>query len=339
MTDRVVTELPVDQIELDKSNPRISKYLEMYGEKVTAEQISLALGVGDSQADGSGTTFQSLKASIRTYGGIIHPILVNRTSDGRLVVIEGNTRVAIYKEFREKKIPGNWDTITSIVYDLMSQTEIDGIRLQAHLVGPRAWDPYSKAKYIDLLRNSKHLTLKQIVDYCGGREREVADYIEAYEVMESSYRKQLDSDDEFDPTRFSAFVELQRPSVKQAIVNTGFTLDDFARWVKEHRIHPLNTVRQLPRILGNPKSRKIFLSQTARGAIQEALKVLEAAPTEVSLKDASLLQLAESIFNKILKIEWGQLQSLKADPQASEAQALLEARDQLVQLCKEFESE
>jgi len=34
----------------------------MYGEKVTAEQISLALGVGDSQTDGSGTTFQSLKS-------------------------------------------------------------------------------------------------------------------------------------------------------------------------------------------------------------------------------------------------------------------------------------
>jgi len=56
---------------------------------------------------------------------------------------------------------------------------------------PKSVGPIFQAKYIDLLRNSKHLTLKQIVDYCGGREREVADYIEAYEVMESSYRKQL----------------------------------------------------------------------------------------------------------------------------------------------------
>jgi len=335
--NREIVELPIKDIELDKDNPRIAKFLEIYGGEIPAEQIALALGVGDSQLDNTGTTFQSLKASIRTYGGIIHPILVNKVEDGRYVVIEGNTRVAIYKEFKDKGIPGNWDTIITIVYDSMSQEQIDAIRLQTHLVGPRPWNPYSKAKYLDHLRNTEHLTLKQIIDYCGGREKEVNDYIEAYLVMESVYKDQLESDDEFDHSRFTAFVELQRPSVMQAIVNSGFGLKDFARWVIDHKIHPLYTVRQLPRILRNPKSRQIFIKHKGRGAVQEALKVLEAPPTEVGLKDASLAQLAEAIFNKILNLPYSQLQSLKADPEGAEVQALFEARDQLIDLCNDIE--
>ena len=171
-----VMELPIEDIELDKNNPRIAKWVEMHGDDIPAAQIALALGVGDSQADDSATTFQSLKASIRTNGGIIHPILVNREQSGKYVVIEGNTRVAIYKEFKEDKVPGNWEVITAMVYDSMTNEEIDSIRLQAHLVGPRPWDPYSKAKYLEFLSNSEHLTLKQIVDYCGGREGEVKDF-------------------------------------------------------------------------------------------------------------------------------------------------------------------
>ena len=334
----VIRELSIENIELDRRNPRIAKFLEMYGDNITAENIYLALGVGDSQVDSSGTTFQALKASIRTSGGIIYPIIVNKEDTERLVVIEGNTRVAIYKEFKEKKVRGNWDTITAMVYDSMTQEEIDSIRLQTHLVGPRPWDPYSKAKYLEYLRNSEHLTLKQIVDYCGGREKEVLDYIEAFEDMENYYRTQLESDDEFDATRFSAFVELQRPIVKQAIIKGGFTLKDFAKWVIEHKIHPLNTVRQLPRVLAHPKSKKIFM-EYGRGAVQEALKVLETPITDMLLKDASLVHLAKEVFNRILNLPFRELQNLKAERESVEVQTLLEARDQLIDLCKDIESE
>jgi hypothetical protein len=331
--------ISIEEIELDKDNPRIAKYLEMYGDNISPEQIALALGAGDSSVDSSGgTTFRSLKASIRTNGGIINPILVNKLPDGRLRVIEGNTRVAIYKDFKEKGIPGNWDTIPAMVYESMNQKEINAIRLQAHLVGPRAWDPYSKAKYLNFLRNSEHLTYNQIVDYCGGREKEVADYIEAYEEMESNYRPLLESDDQFDPTRFSAFVELQRPRVKEAIINSGFTFRDFSRWIIEHKIDPLNTIRQLPLVLENPKSKEIFL-KGGRRSIQEALRVLESPAPDAILKNASLTQLAQAIFDRILNLPYGDLKSYKFNKDSNEVQILFEAKDQLIELCKDIDSE
>jgi len=338
MTSKYETgEVPIEDIELDKSNPRIAKWIEMHGDDIPDEQIALALGVGASQSEGDGPTYQSLRASIRTNGGIIHPILVNRESSDRLVVIEGNTRLAIYKEFKAEKVPGNWDTITAMVYDSMSQEEIDAIRLQAHLVGVRAWDPYSKAKYLEFLYNSQHLTHRQIVDYCGGKEREVQDYIRAYLDMEKYYRPLLESDDQFDPTRYSAFVELQRPRLREAIVNAGFTFEDFAQWVNDLKISPLLAVRKLPQILQNPRSREVFLKFPGRGAIQEAEKELVRPTPDAALADASLSQLANELAKRISDLAFRELQRLIQRIDSEDVQSLFDARDGLIEICKLIE--
>ena len=48
--------LPINELVLDKENPRIAKWLEFYEGDITAEQMSLALGAGDSQTGEDGTT-------------------------------------------------------------------------------------------------------------------------------------------------------------------------------------------------------------------------------------------------------------------------------------------
>jgi hypothetical protein len=331
MSDSRFMKLPVERVELDITNPRIAKFIEMYGDDISAEQMSLALGAGESPTEGNSTTFFSLRESIRTNGGIIHPIIVNRQSDGRLVVIEGNTRALIFREFNKQKVEGVWDAIPAMVYEDLSQRDVDAIRLQAHLVGPRDWDPYSKAKYLDHLRNAKHLTMDQIVDFCGGRKREVLDYIAAFNDMEEHYRP-LVTDDQFDQSRFSAFVELQRPRVKQAIVNHKFTYGDFSKWVLDGLISPLNMVRQLPRILDNPKSRAVFLKAGA----QEAMKLLEVPAVADALKGVPLEDLAREMSRRVLGMAYSELQRLRANVAGDENALLCEARDNLAQVCKDI---
>lgn len=327
--------LGIDAINLDMNNPRISKWVEMYGANPTAEQIALALGVGETASNDGGTTFRSLKDSIRTHGGIIHPIIVNRDSTGNLTVIEGNTRVAIYKEFLSKAVEGDWTKIPAVIHDSLSQEEIDAIRLQSHLVGPRAWDPYSKAKYLQHLRNSKHLTYQQIVDYCGGKESEVQNYINAYEDMEEHYRPLLDSDDQFDPTRFSGFVELQKTRVLKAISDAGFTKSDFSKWIIDHKIHKNESVRSLPKVLSNPRSREVFLRGGNR-SIEKALLVLETPSSDAALKEATLSQLASELTLRIGKLSYQEFTGLKKNPESAEVQSLLEAHEQLKQLMEDI---
>ena len=89
-------ELDINQIELDKSNPRIADYLEYYDEEnLDSDTMALLLGTStDSCA--------SLRESIKENGGIVHPIIVNHFPDNRYVVIEGNTRLQIYRDFCKK---------------------------------------------------------------------------------------------------------------------------------------------------------------------------------------------------------------------------------------------
>lgn len=322
----------VADLDLDIENPRIRKWVEMYGDKPTPMQLYLALGAGSVDPEsGTTTTFNSLKQSIQTNKGIIQPIIVNRHPDGKMVVVEGNTRVAIYREFKENNVPGNWDNIIAIVHEDLGNRGINAIRLQAHLVGPRPWDPYSKAKYLHSLRDQQDLPLSEIVDYCGGKKREVVEYIDAYIDMEKHYRAVISDDSAFDTTRFSAFIELQKAGVKASILLAGHTLDDFARWVDERLIDPLNTVRALPQILPNAEAREVFLKDGAK----EAKKILD-IPAPTSMENLTLEQLLRAVISRINQIQYHEVKSLKSNPTGPAAQLIFEAKDAVAELCSDI---
>ena len=98
-------EILIDQIEIDAENPRIANSLSYYDlAKVDGNTIALLLGTKTSACE-------SLRESIKENRGIIHPIIVNKEPDGIDRVVEGNTRLQIYKDFRRDKVPGNWGNV------------------------------------------------------------------------------------------------------------------------------------------------------------------------------------------------------------------------------------
>lgn len=325
--------IPIDDIELDVENPRIRRFLE-HTPHPSAEQIHLALGVGSSESDtGSSTTFRSLRESIRESPGISSPIIVRSKGAGKYIVIEGNTRLAIYQEFRDEKGTGNgWDAIPAIVRDGLNANQIHAIRLQAHLVGPRPWDPYSKAKYLTYLREQEHLPMAAIESMCGGRRKELAELIDAYNDMEKHYRPALPDEGAFDVTRFSAFVELQKPGIKEAILISGHSLDEFAHWVIDEKLYPLNTVRALPKLLKNKDAHQKFLKVGAK----EALKHLDLPTDSNALDNVSIETLARVLTERLDGIEWTEVKALKADPAGSKAVALFGLQDTLQSLCADI---
>lgn len=333
MSSLAIDYVSINLIDLDFRNPRVAPALE--GLKDVPEQafIGLALGQYAPEDDerGASTSYSSLKASIRAYQGLIHPIVVTIAANGRFVVIEGNTRVAIYRELLKEKAPGDWSEIPAIKRELKEVGE-HAIRLQAHLVGPRPWRPYAKAKYLHALYTGEKLSLNEILDYCGGnaKKRDIEEYIAAYSDMQDTYMP-LVGQNPPDLSRFSAFVELQKPGIKQAIVKAGFSIDHFAQWVHESRINPLNSVRQLPRILANPQARKQFLQHDAR----EALKVLDQPSSTAILREATLDQLAQGLAMKIRGLSWSEVKALMESPN-ERAQTLLDCFDELKQLCDQI---
>lgn len=318
--------LPVVDIELDRSNPRISKFLEQY-DSPTPEQLFLALGAASDDDQDASTSFEKLKSSILRNGGIIQPIIVSRRPDGCYVCIEGNTRVALYKDFLESRTKGDWSTIPALVYPDMNPQQIDAIRLQLHLVGTRPWDPYSKAKYLHYLRTEEMLPFDDIVEFSGGRKKDVVDAINAFQSMERYYRP-IVGDGNFDSTRFSGFVELQKPGVKEAIVEAGFTEADFARWIADGKLYPLHHVRDLSKILRTAKARKLFLEFGAK----RALEALDRPGLSDALLNAKVGDLAHALSYSLLRLPFPEADQIRNDPSSDLSLALRDALASLQQL-------
>lgn len=302
--------LSIDEVELDINNPRIQQYLEMYGDDITSDGIALALN-GSSGAS-STSSYQTLRESIRVNGGIINPIIVNKFPDGRLVVIEGNTRLQIYKEFALADPEGPWKEIIAIVYDDLPETEIHAIRLQTHLVGPRDWDPFSKAKYLNQLSNIDKLPMATIISFCGGKKAEIEKLISAYTDMVTFYFPVAETAEmDPDPREFSKFSELQNTSIKQALAVHKFDRTDFAKWVVNGNIDTAQNVRKLPAILANSVAREVFLKST----ISEAEKYINSSGKGAkNLSEVTMDELVSELIKRCRNIEFSYIKQLRDDP-------------------------
>ncbi len=328
--------LPIEKISLDLENPRIAHYIKMYGDNLTSESISLALSA--SSGSGNTSTYSSLKESIRVNGGIISPILVNRKEDGELVVIEGNTRLQIYKEFQEANPDGPWNEIIAIVYDQLPEDRIHAIRLQSHLVGPRDWDPYSKAKYLFQLSEVDYLPMEKIISFCGGKKTEIQKLIGAYKDMTKYYMPVIeDAGMDFDPREFSKFAELQNGSISNSLLAHSFNKTDFAKWVVNQNIDTAQNVRKLPAVLGNKKAREEFL----RTNISNALQYLGSDDKgQKGLKDASMYELVVELTSRIRNIPYSEIKKLRDSAVSSDERAnIFELSDELLSLIDDIEVE
>lgn len=304
MSDYV--ELSIDDIELDRSNPRIANYLDLYDEdELTSDTMALLLGTtSDSCA--------SLRESIKENGGIVHPIIVNHFSNGRYVVIEGNTRLQIYRDFRKKGVPGSWGIIKAIVYENIDDETMHSIRLQAHLVGPREWDAYSKAKYLNYLANEKYMPMTSLIAYCGGTSKasEIKNMILAYQDMQEFYRPLCDDDSMFDIKKFHGFVELQKRNVIDALKTHGYTKIDFSKWMIDGKFSKLEDVRSIPNILNSKKATETFFKMDSRAA-KKILAVEDI--TSDSLKDVPYEMLAKELIKRMNEFQMQEILYLRLD--------------------------
>lgn len=81
--------------------------------------------------------------------------------------LDGNTRVAIYRELADQNVPGDWTTINTEIIEPEDEEDrvrsVEQIRMISHIVGAREWSPYRQAKYLYELRNKLFFSWDHIV--------------------------------------------------------------------------------------------------------------------------------------------------------------------------------
>ena len=297
MTKSYYEELDINLIKLDIDNPRIKMYLENY-ENPTAEGIALALN--SSSNDGQ-TSFSSLKESIRVNGGIINPIIVNHKGNN-YIVIEGNTRLQIYKDFNSQNVSGDWNKIRAIVYENLTDEEIHSIRLQSH--------------------------------FCGGKKNEINRLVSAYRDMQQFYvPKVKEYGYDIDYKDFSKFAELQNRSIIDSLIFNHYTKEDFAKWVIEGNIDSAQNVRCIPSILKNKQAKEEFFKSN----ISNALTKLNVESSNLDLNNTDYIELSKILTNKLDTISYKEATFLKQPEGQDKKNILLTLRDSINFIIEEEE--
>lgn len=314
--------LPIEMIELDYENPRIKQYLAIYKE-LNSETLSLALSGGGGN-DGS-EKYRALRDSIKQNGGIFTPIIVNHvTSEDTYTVIEGNTRLKFYTEFKDQGVEGEWSEIPCIVYDDMDEDQMHAIRLQAHMVGARDWDAYSKAKYLDYLYNEEHKPMQFLKDFCGGQESYIRNLIDAYNDMKKEYEPYCEEKGiSFDPQHFSYYVELQKKGTKDVLATYGYDVIDFTKWLVDEKLVRAEKVRRLAAVMKDNVARNIFLKSN----IEDAEKSLDASESEKrKIAKTNMYDLIQEVTKKLRNIKLKEIEFLVNEPSYEEK------KDQIIDL-------
>lgn len=277
------TKVKVNEVLFDELNPRISLMRDSYLSEMKKEAFDQKLIEFALKAQPS---FSELKESIRHNKGALVPIWVY-PNNGKYVVIEGNTRLLIYKMLKEEEDTTDYDTINCFILPQeIEEEDKDFIRLTSHLNGHTDWDKYEQAKYLFSLYNEHKYPIKHLAKKTKLSPEEIRQDIESFEIMSTQFYQKYGQDKAY-IHRFSYFKEFVKDKkLRNLMEDLKLDTKDFCEWIGERKIEKAMDVRKLRQVLELDKSRQVFLNKD----LDRAIEILRDLAPEKADKLYSLMQ-------------------------------------------------
>jgi len=234
-------------LKLDAENPRIGLYSDSQP-KASFSDDEIKHAIVNRTPD----AYAKLRDSIEINKGIINPIWVGPLQHGKHLVIEGNTRVLIYLELAEKYPTDDlWKTIPANVLPTgIRDSQINFVRLEAHLREITPWDAYERARYLYLLNEEEGYSVTRLEQLTRLRRAGIETEIRAFRDMSDVYNNKF-PDDPYQSQKFSYFVEFEKNNrLKQQVEKLG-GMPSFCDWVGTQRLPKAENVRTLGEILAH----------------------------------------------------------------------------------------
>jgi hypothetical protein len=193
----------LDELDLDPENPRLGRR-PLKGQHQVLDAIVDAHGVDD------------VLSSLAVNGYFASEPLVGMLSKGRVVIVEGNRRLAAclilagdprakahekrIARFRSLMAAHDTSPPTTVPVILRtSRREILAYLGVRHISSIQPWDAYAKARWVsDVLEGDEGLTIADISEMVGDQFRTVARIVEGYRVV-----RQLEQEQRFTPSQSS----------------------------------------------------------------------------------------------------------------------------------------
>lgn len=282
--------IAVEQLRLDRKNPRLIRDDETVSEESIITRLYRSADLGE------------LLQSISANGYMdIEPLIVmpDQQSNDKLIVLEGNRRLAALRLLREpglaRKIkksegisipipsvnPSKEDTLNTVsVYWVASREEARSFIGFKHINGPAKWDAYAKAQFAaDWYKSGRNqdIDLKSIANAIGDKHDTIKRMVSAVYVLEQAKKERLFDIEDRSSKRFN-FSHLYTALSRSQYMNYLGLEDGWARHDPHEDQVPKEKLKELQNILvwiyGSKKDEREPIIQSQNPDIKRLGEVL-----------------------------------------------------------------
>ena len=249
--------LPILDLSFYPDNPRIYSFIQRHDDVPPQDEIHRRLSRMDH--------VKQLIQSIRANGGLTDPMLVR---DGDLVVLEGNSRLAAYRELaRLDAVRWGKAKVRLLPADI-SEKLVFALLGEYHIIGRKDWAPYEQAGYL-YRRNIMHgVSVQAMAEEMGLSIRLVSHLVSTYQFMVDN--------DENDVNKWSHYDEYLKSNAVKKVRQGNPDLDKIiVRKIKDNEIETARDVRdKLVKILDVPKAgpQPIKILMSGEGTFERAFE-------------------------------------------------------------------
>ena len=201
-------------------------------------------------------SFKKLLPDVRKNKGLMEPILVRWDT---MEVVEGNSRLAVYRSLSEDEPEDEWDLIPCNIASDLTEEQMVAFLSQVHVKGKTTWSAYEKANFA-YVRKEAGWPTEKIADHFGESKATIYKRIRVVERM----KQNLDSEQK----HFSYYEVIEtKPELRQAVDGNS----EFAKTLltsilgfdssEQPAAFTAQEMRdKLPKIIEKPKLMKAFIS-------------------------------------------------------------------------------
>jgi hypothetical protein len=254
-TVRVIHDLvPIEQIQLDRENPRI-KYrlsLEANKDKVLTEKELEKLILNLPEV-------KNLRREIEHHGSL-HERVILQEHGTKFKAIEGNCRTACIRDLHAKSPNDDrWKKVPArILPKDIDPKYVAKLLTSYHVAGKIQWKAHEKAGQCYRMHYDLGIKQEDIAIYMHASKSTVARYLTAYKFFIDKFLKIDDGKySQEGEGKWSHFDEFfKKKELREELQNNPKFGDDFCRWVGEEKLPKGADVRELPTVLKHDSARK-----------------------------------------------------------------------------------
>lgn len=125
---------------------------------------------------------KNLEPEIKRHGGLLEAILVRLDT---MEVIEGNSRLAVYRKLHEKHPGEDWELIQCDMVSKLTDEQQFAFLNQIHVKGKTQWSAYEKAN-LAYVRKERGWTETRIAELFGETEATISNRVKVIDLMKSN---------------------------------------------------------------------------------------------------------------------------------------------------------